>query len=740
MTGIGFPARLRVSHQNRRLNQNYRRNGKLQACEPCRKGKIRCDHQIPCSRCARRQLQCIYHPAPLTKQSPPTPEATDSSPSTSIIASQEPSYDQTSTLRFPPFESNPVGNHRPPRASSLPAQPSLHPGPLCMEDFRRPFPDNAATGDSIRFQQTEAFISHSAILAENESSIGIQPLPLDVPLSSNKIPQSHIDKGAAILALLKDLPTYDKYIEKLFGFMGGVIVIESMVTVWSTQLWSTWRKIIEAQKTEGLRKMSEKLWENTTKPLSRLLNRNTRPVDFVASITGEGLRWEVVGIIMTLVGFLGESLTDGDPIFCSHNDPPVDRAALVLKVFTAADVCVGFCKDFDIMNDVFLWLLHEYTILSCFLHARGSYSNYQCSGYLYQALVAFGLHQEIKVDDNTPFFITELRKRLFVCAYENDKYSSSFAGRPPRLTRYYCLIQIPLDLTDAQLMSDGLDLDRALANLDGEGWNQRGIIQRCTFTRIFATNALITEEILEISLGALSSEEIVRRAASIEIRVTQLLENVPEFLRLADRHTLDIKRAPIEILFLAYISLADLSHHFLLQRTLIKKVGADSSKLLAVSREMFDYILLLINHRDHFREFQMDVIQLLCMNGIPSAAVIAVELLHQEQNPSFASTIVTPLPRSETIQNLSVMVACLASIRPETGGSHITERGRRFLKKILDTILEPAGDRMTGRSSSIGDLVDPTLTTPLFQTGTDGEFVRWLESMEWDQDNFVPFS
>lgn len=82
MTRTGFPARLRTSHETRRMNTSYRRNGKLQSCEPCRKGKLRCDHMMPtCGRCARRNKaeQCIYHPAPLTRALPtPHPSESDS--------------------------------------------------------------------------------------------------------------------------------------------------------------------------------------------------------------------------------------------------------------------------------------------------------------------------------------------------------------------------------------------------------------------------------------------------------------------------------------------------------------------------------------------------------------------------------------------------------------------------------------------------------------------------------------
>lgn len=54
-----------------RASVGRRRNGKLQSCEPCRKSKLACNHETPCSRCLRRRLgnQCVYHPNPLSKVS-----------------------------------------------------------------------------------------------------------------------------------------------------------------------------------------------------------------------------------------------------------------------------------------------------------------------------------------------------------------------------------------------------------------------------------------------------------------------------------------------------------------------------------------------------------------------------------------------------------------------------------------------------------------------------------------------
>ncbi|KUJ18208.1 uncharacterized protein LY89DRAFT_583053 [Mollisia scopiformis] len=76
----------------------YRRNGKKQACEPCRKGKLACDHGAPfCGRCVRRKTteRCVYHPAPMSKsrnsEPLPTPQQTPSVTSaSSSVPAQRP--------------------------------------------------------------------------------------------------------------------------------------------------------------------------------------------------------------------------------------------------------------------------------------------------------------------------------------------------------------------------------------------------------------------------------------------------------------------------------------------------------------------------------------------------------------------------------------------------------------------------------------------------------------------------
>lgn len=330
---------------------------------------------------------------------------------------------------------------------------------------------------------------------------------------------------------------------------------------------------------------------------------------------------------------------------------------------------------------------------------------------------------------------------MFICAYSNDKSTAAFAGRPPKLTRLYCRLQIPLDLTDTQTMFEGPDLQAAIAELDDEGWNQEGAVQRSTFARISATNALITEEILEISLGCLPQEEIVRRAVNIEARALTAWHDLPEFLRIDISDPWSSRRSPLETLFLLHIRLASLDHHFLLQRTLSKKVHPGSMhSLLSICSEIFRAVIMMVDNRDNFRDFQIDFVQILCAHGIPTASILAVELLRQERDPTFASTEAFPLHRSDTIQSLSVFVACLGTIRPDANGHQSCDRGRSFLKRVLDLILGPGPAAPRGEEAEVEGVANPTLGTPLFEPENDGDFMRWLDDVHWDQETWINFT
>jgi hypothetical protein len=85
--------------------------------------------------------------------------------------------------------------------------------PESVEDPRKPLPATNLQANSLGFDQDTNFISHSAVLAENELSVGIQSLNSGA-MPTSKATQMQIDRGAAVLTLLKDLPAIENYIDK----------------------------------------------------------------------------------------------------------------------------------------------------------------------------------------------------------------------------------------------------------------------------------------------------------------------------------------------------------------------------------------------------------------------------------------------------------------------------------------------------------------------------------------------
>jgi hypothetical protein len=81
-----------------------------------------------------------------------------------------------------------------------------------------------------------------------------------------------------------------------------------MVKIYFDGLASTWHKTLESQNPTDLMLMSERIWENTIRPVSRILGEHTTPREFCANVTGAFLRWEVVGILVSLVSLVAQSL------------------------------------------------------------------------------------------------------------------------------------------------------------------------------------------------------------------------------------------------------------------------------------------------------------------------------------------------------------------------------------------------------------------------------------------------
>jgi chromatin structure-remodeling complex subunit RSC3/30 len=105
------------------------------------------------------------------------------------------------------------------------------------------------------------------------------------------------------------------------------------------------------------------------------------------------------------------------------------------------------------------------------------------------------------MDERTPFFLSEIRSRTMVAAYSMDKELATFLGRPPRICRQYCDIQFPLDISWEDLVADDSARDAAIQQLDPDGWNVQGDLDKGARPRVTLLASILREMILEFSLS-----------------------------------------------------------------------------------------------------------------------------------------------------------------------------------------------------------------------------------------------
>ncbi|KAI1099833.1 hypothetical protein F4804DRAFT_68203 [Jackrogersella minutella] len=734
------------------------------SCEPCRRSKLRCDHVVPaCGRCVRRQCidQCVYHPNPLTQKrrrddtikqntSPPTPSSTNGEGSEVVVQSVERIFAETNGFLTPqsplprPIE---VVTREVHRAASAP--------PLHLRDEI-----TSHTGN-------QGFLGETSYIAIFEDGLGSSSIHGPDLESSHvqKVKLSHdrITQGCKVLGFLKDNSMLIRLVSRWYEVCEdeGCICIEPIMKEWLWGLWPHHGDVLREQNPEKIHRLCGLVWRNTQTPLT--FNKSTTAAQWARSATGPNLRWEVIGLIAAIAG---QCASTPEPLNRYSKTHKFTQPSFPRQMSEISEACLSFCRDCDALGDMFTWLLMENFCLTAKIKGETGHASYTQCGEIVAAVVAMGLHQGVKAEDKLPFFLSEMRKRLFAQTYSADIGISTFLGRPPRISHRYCKFQSPLDLTVSQLVLEGDELALALASLDDNGFNTTGRIHRVTWMKTWQGFSPQREDILDLALAPYTREEILLRAESIQNKSDRHMEGLPSFIRdIRDGPMETEGKTPTEIMFMIVIRQAFRSNDLLLQRVLIRKAGESSERLIHIARSILKDILLMSQRHDLGMLFQTDIASLLAVQGLRSAGVIAVELLKQEQLPVYPKEPL--LPRSQTIQDLAIFAARLGAIDPSDGSYSICDQGRKVITHILDKILSPPNKSLQASSDSfapqnhhqepvpanfdipaneavqsygwnVPGVMDSTMADLNFGMeapflGPDNDFMQWLENMDWER-------
>ncbi|PQE15132.1 fungal specific transcription factor protein [Rutstroemia sp. NJR-2017a BVV2] len=656
-----------------------RRKRKDQACEPCRKAKTRCDHTVPiCLRCQRKgaAARCIY----LSSDS----NTRASTPHTSSLDGQINHRDGNDS----------VGNAT--------TSPIATPAP--------PFVPSAAFFGPTSF--SASFLEHgNDFVAEGEitGDAGSMLSPnsnLTTPTSVNVYPSDkqtlRLSLGVKILSQLPTQATCEELMETYTAKGIEYAFHQPTVLYCMKSFWATFgHNLKHPRKVEKLQDIAQLLTRNTSQSLEDAEDGRA----WLSSMSGQRFRWEILGILFCVLGWVAAKLKskEQETFLEIQSGNRNQRFGFILEMLECAEGCLSICSDLDVGNILM--------------------------GEIVNAVTGLGFHHRPQ-QPNIPVSTTlEMKRRVFAAVFSNDKTLSNFAGRPPSLSHRYNACPLPLDLPDEILLADKHTLQEAAQKLDSDGWNVDMTISPASRIRAAVLYAMIMDEVLEISLGN-DAQFSEARLLDIRRRNDEIQEKLPPWLRISN-----VKSSSNNMEWMqTALKFVGLQCSFLIEQAFVKRAKGDHQRLLDVARQLLAMTVSIWTAKDHFLSYFSDNDWVIMCYGIPSAGVICVELLNQMEAPHLPHSY---LPRSEVIQNLSLLVGFLDWVRPNAPNAGLCGRMLQIVRRTLDKILDgPAPSSAPPRANNAVS----TSTTDTEYGSMQLDDLDWLNTIDWTTGPFVDFS
>ncbi|PYH66941.1 transcription factor [Aspergillus vadensis CBS 113365] len=630
-----------------------RKNGREPACEACRRRKLACDHETPaCQRCRRLALKCVYLANPLAK----------------------------GRARSLPEVESPTAlcNEKdgPPSTKTCPGAQSTTPILESSAEYLGP-----TSFASVFVQHRDRFeVDQELRMPTSEGINGVEVQSSTQPGNPTITPRM-LQLGIQILQNLPDEQTCNLLFVHPMALMDACF--RPAYRIASDKMWDEYRNVLRLRNSEHLQYVAQRFSECSLTPLPAEQN----PHRWIESFSGKRARWELLGSLFTIWSSAASQLPVQHEIITQYCRQHAFKGPKELMVHfkRCAFMCIELCSQLGAINILFVNLAFKHNILESIASGDKSLSCWRQHGDVIAVTTSIGLHRELSSDWNEVSFQHELKRRVYASIYNFDKVISTFTGRPPLLNRKYSTTQLPLDINDEDIFSDRIG--NAVAKLNSNGWD--GSVERqpypATILRARAMLARNREEMLEVLETCQDSitDAAVQSCLQLKGQATDIYAQFPEVLKFKteDVHDRDI---PGQLLALRVLVRLDfLLNLFILERLLTRHRVVDEQALIQVSHEMVGLTLIYWKHKDRF-ENHVDFSWLAMSYAVPGSGILCLELLRQSSSPE---TYTLDLPRSDIIQNLSVLVAFLDWLRPSESDIAAKAQIKGILQRSLDRIL-----------------------------------------------------
>lgn len=151
------------------------------------------------------------------------------------------------------------------------------------------------------------------------------------------------------------------FTQRLSELSDGIVIMQPVFKTWIDELFAEFGPLLTESRPEDLRALSELVWRNTRRPFKAHARMTAK--EWAKSASGKGLRWEIVGVILSLVGLIATTLSRWDVIFDGMKDYCNDRAVFADRMRKAAEYCQCFCYEAEVLNDLYVCFMYEDLIL-----------------------------------------------------------------------------------------------------------------------------------------------------------------------------------------------------------------------------------------------------------------------------------------------------------------------------------------------------------------------------------------
>ncbi|OQE27975.1 hypothetical protein PENFLA_c005G04232 [Penicillium flavigenum] len=739
-----------------------RHNGQPQACEPCRKAKVRCDHTSPkCSRCVLRSLDCIYHPAPMTKRRPPishTPIEFDTTLPDLLTTQNVSSFFQIPTESSVGISLSPT-DPSPAASSGLTARSSASKRNML-------FQEQLGQHETTRF---------SAVFVENQDSFGAVMLDAtnsnlhELDREPDVMARSRVELAVRTLLNFPTARTCDMLMTGIHHIY-DVWLSPTMIQQCLKQVWTEYASELgELRTRESVWKVANDLFLNHKRPHSTPdcdLSSNSDHASWMNWFGGPHLRWEMIGILFSWAGIAFRSKQEWDPVFDLPEQHGRNRNTAAEKMRECAAACIRLCEGNFEISDTMVICMKNSTRLQSIIISDESDRVRVDYGTVRSAFISAGLHRLTPAKEITPFF--QHRASLASSMYYHDKCHSLFNARPPMLSNRYCQCPLPLDLCEEDVYGGRERLAVAIAKLDSNGWNTNGQIFTTTWLRALAMLSPIREGILELTLSV-NSKFTKSQVEDLQVQLRNIVALYPPHIQYqgnSEWHSQSSsqfhRRSAHGAYIITRIQLDVLQCQFLLQRLLVVQQFSGGQDLFDIAQETMSVILSLWQNRDQLQEFHHAFDWIAVSYGMPCAGILCVELLRasslvppaqqSELSSTAAASECVKFSRSEVVQNLVMFRALLDWIRPTDNNAQLSKKFKTVLQRIIDAVFDSLGSSCgmqtqpsEQQSQGPQDQQSPGQNVPT-ATGREHDIdpdmntfndMDWLNTVDWTQGGWL---